>query len=523
MNGKLPRTQRWLLIGFVLVLCSSLVVVRPGAVPAGAAQNRPNIVLVLIDDQDEVVSPYWESLPTTARLVRDQGLRFANNFVATPICCPGRASLLTGKYGHNTGVLTNGGEQGGWETFHNRGNEERTFAKYLQDAGYRTVLFGKYMNGYEVKDESAPPLPIPAGWSEFYSDIDDRLQAYLGYGYTLYESRDGKTGTPVEYGFSEKDYFTDVVARKSVDFIQRAEANDAQPFFMYVAPTAPHLPIPPARRHEQISEQWIGALPQDPNYDEPDISDKPLWLRVSGDRRSSRMGWNEIDFPNRMGSLYAVDEMVEQIVRTLAENNELDNTILIFTSDNGYNLGAHRLLHKMAPYEESLHVPLAIAGPGIRNGVEQRLTMNIDLAPTVLELVGLPIPADMDGRSLTPLLRGEPPANWRADFFAQYISGGGANGIGSEVPTAYWYLVRASDIPGYRALRTENNILIEWYEDAEYNDRHEFELYDLRADRYQLQNLLSTPQGQAQYAALVEQLKARMEQLSACAGQSCRE
>jgi arylsulfatase A-like enzyme len=223
-----------------------------------------------------------------------------------------------------------------------------------------------------------------------------------------------------------------------------------------------------------------------------------------------------------MGSLYAVDEMVEQIVNTLAATGELENTYIFFTSDNGYNLGAHRLLHKMAPYEESLRVPMVVAGPGIRQGVEGRLALNIDLAPTFLEMAGLPIPDDVDGRTLGPLLRQE-PGPWRSDFFAQYINGGAANGIGAELPSAYSYLVTATDVPTWRAVRTEQFILIEWNEDTANETHREYELYDLRLDPYQLDNVLATPAGQQQYAALFRQLKDRMEELSRCQGRSCRD
>jgi arylsulfatase A-like enzyme len=311
------------------------------------------------------------------------------------------------------------------------------------------------------------------------------------------------------------------VARKSVDFINRAESSDEQPFFMYVAPTAPHMPIQAARRHERLAQQWEGKLPQPPNYDEQDLSDKSSWLRMTGELRSRFLVWNETDFPHRMGSLYAVDDLVAQIVNALATSGELENTYIFFVSDNGYNLGAHRLIHKMAPYEESLRVPLVVAGPGIRQGTEERMALNIDLAPTFLELAGAPIPDDMDGRTLGPLLRQE-PTTWRSDFFAQYLSGGSANGVGAETPPSHAYLVAATEIPSWRAVRNEQYILIEWNEDTDTMTRREYELYDLRLDPYQLRNVLATPAGQLQYAMLFQQLKNRMEELARCQGRSCR-
>ncbi len=480
------------------------------------SQAHPNIVFILADDLDAATSPIWDAMPNTARLLRDRGVNFTNSFAPTPICCPARSSILTGKYGHNTGVLTNGGDQGGWATFVRNGNEERTMAVYLQNAGYKTGLIGKYMNGIE-----AEPTHIPPGWSEWNAFVDN--VAYTGYNYQMNEN-----GTIVQYGDAESDYNTDVVRNKAVDFINRAESNDDQPFFLYVAPTAPHLPLPPAPRHQ--NNPYTNALsPRTPNYNEPDLSDKAAWLRLSGDTRTAIVnGWNDTDYRNRMGSLYALDEAIAAIYQTLADKGELDNTVIIFTSDNGYNLGAHRLIHKMAPYEESIRVPLVIAGKGVTPHTETRMTGEIDFAPTFLQLAGVAVPNDtssqnfMDGRSLIPLLHNQQPTNWRSDLVLQYVTGGAANGIGAELPPGFNILVTGQEIPTYKALRTTDNTYIEWYSDENFPNVQEPELYNLNSDSFQLNNLLATPAGRWQNRGLVDQLKMRMNQLVTCKGDQCR-
>jgi arylsulfatase A-like enzyme len=480
---------------------------------AFAAGDRPNIVLILLDDLDATTSPYWNALPATQQLLKSRGVTFDEAFAPTPICCPARSTILTGKYGHNTGVLTNGGDQGGWATFVANGNEERTLAVWLQNAGYRTALIGKYLNGIE-----SDPTHIPPGWNEWYGSVDNLF--YFGYGYTLNEN-----GTLVQYGNTEADYNTDVVAAKAVDFIRRATTSDAasQPFMLYVAPTAPHLPLPPARRHKD--NPYVSALaPRRPNYNEADVGDKPRWLRATANMREAIVNaWNDVDYQNRMGSLYAVDEMVSEIVATLEERGVLDNTWIIFTSDNGYNLGAHRLIHKMAPYEESIRVPLVIAGPGVNAGLQgkslQQFTLESDYAPTIADIAGVAVPADVDGRSLLPLLRGETPSSWRSDMLLQYVTAAAANGVGAELP-AWFFVMLGQDIPGYRALRDATHLYVEWYTDPRIP--HEYELYDLAADPFQLTNLLATPAGQLKYHTVVEKMQARLQELADCKGESCR-
>ena len=486
----------------------------PPPAPPGADRPaaHPNIVMFLVDDLDATATPYWDALPRTKSLLADRGLTFSNAFAPTPICCPARATILTGRYGHNTNVLTNGGPHGGWGSFVAGGGEERAFPVALQASGYRTMLAGKYLNGYE-----SDPTHVPPGWDEWYAGADNLL--YTGYGYTLNEN-----GTLVKYGNRPQDYATDVISAKTMDFIDRAEQRDDQPFFAYVAPTAPHLPLQAPPRYAQ--NPWTGAeAPRTPNYYEADLSDKSVWLRGSAASHDATKDFNDQDFRNRMGSLLAVDDMVAGVVETLTTHGELDNTVLMFVSDNGYNLGSHKLIHKMAPYEESVRVPMVMAGPGIRHGVESAMVIQPDIAPTLLDLAGVTAPDWTDGVSLRPLFDGPAPATWRTDFLGQYLGGAAANGIGAELPPtlnfALFVMLLGQEIPTYTSIRTTDWLYVEW-DQAPIGQGIGAELYDLRGDPYELDNLLATREGAAANQQTVATLQARMAQLAACAGATCR-
>ncbi|WP_330229133.1 sulfatase [Nocardia sp. NBC_00508] len=471
--------------------------------------DRPNIVLILADDLDATTTPVWAAMPRTAQLIRDRGMEFRDSFAPLPICCASRASLLTGEYGHNTGVLTNSGEVGGFETFRANGNEQHTIATYLQDAGYRTGMAGKYLNGLE--DD---PGHLPPGWDDWNAGVDNFL--YTGYNYTLNEN-----GAMVKYGVAPADYETDVIRDKSAEFITAAAAS-GEPFFWYAASTAPHFPIPPAPRH--LTQTVPTAAPRSPNYQEADVSDKPSWLvDTASVRYATIAATNDPDYTNRLGALKALDDMVAGIVDTLARTGELDNTYLLFTSDNGYSLGAHRLTQKMAPYEESLRVPLAIAGPGISAGATDAMALTIDLAPTILSWAGLPVPEAMDGRSLVRPLAGD-GTGWRTDFTAEYGGPGadGRNGIAQEQVPGRTPPMYAIDMPSWSAVRTERYLYVRWYERERPLGEREYELYDLDSDPYQLTNLIKTPDGRAEHAATVAALDARLAALHACTGTSCR-
>ncbi|MEV0379441.1 sulfatase [Nonomuraea sp. NPDC050643] len=495
-------------------VATTMAVVNSHAVTmqvAGGSQvdDRPNIVMILADNLDDRTTPYWDAMPKTKALLQRTGLTFTNSFATTPICCAARAAILTGKYGHNSSVLTNFGEWGGFETFEAKGNEDKTFVKRLHDAGYRTGMAGKYLNGLEDSPEHIPP-----GWDDWNAGVTQSL--YNGYNYTLNEN-----GTMVQYGDQPSDYQVDVIADKSTAFIKESAAG-GKPFFWYAASTAPHLPMPAPPRY---ARKTFGPPPHLPNFQEADVSDKPTWLKQTKKLRSGLVAaTNDRDHRNRMGTLLALDDLVADIVTTLKDTGEYDNTYLVFASDNGYNMGAHRLVQKMAPYEESTRVPLVVSGPGVTHGTTAAMATSIDYGPTILDLAGVPIPADMDGTSLSPLFGGRTPAGWRTDFFGQYASDGvtDRDGIFQEYPGGADKEIFLIDVPSWSSLRTERYVYTRWYDLERSADKREYELYDLVKDPYQLTNLLATPAGREQHADLVARLDQRMAQLGSCQGATCR-
>jgi N-acetylglucosamine-6-sulfatase len=496
------RTQ---LLFAVVIGLFFLVGCRASPAPS-ASTASPNVVFLLVDDLDETSSPYWDALPQTRALIADRGLTFTNAFVTDPICCPARATILSGKYPHNTGVYDNSPPDGGAAAFVGAPEKESVGVR-LKAAGYTTAFLGKYLNGYEENPQHVPP-----GWYEWFG-----LAGTFNDGYTYKVNHNGSLES---YGKDPDDYQTDVLSEQAVRFLDRAEADDARPFFLFLSTSAPHGNFPPAPRHtDHVFAD--DPLPTRPNLNEEDVSDKPSWLRDGvAPLDQSKLDRLTALHAKMMGSLLAVDDMVASVASALEEHGELDRTVLVFTSDNGYNLGAHRLRHKMVPYDESLRVPLAISGPGVPTGVEDRFVTNADFVPTLLDLAGAEVTDDLDGRSLVPLFEGTAD-RWRTDFLVEFR--------GTYDP--FYRLDTRRDVdrilasggsvtlvPTYRALRTDRRLYVEWYG----GDDHEYEFYDVSEDPYQLENLLATPGAANSHRAEVAELHARLEELSECSGVSCR-
>ena len=476
---------------------------------AESATGRPNILFVLTDDLDYAST---QKMPQITSLVAQEGLSFEEAFVSHPVCCPSRATILTGLYDHNHHVLGNGPPRGGFQKFVSEGHEENTIAVHLQEeGGYRTAFFGKYLNQYPNQDE---PTHVPPGWDEWYAkmavleedgDRDDQR---------LYDYEINENGEVVSYGSEEEDFYTDVLSRQATDFIRRA-APEEQPFFAYIAPTAPHPPATPAQRHKGAFADE--EAPRPPSFNEEDVSDKPSGIR-SRDPLSEE-DLSEIDerYQNRLESMLAVDEMVASLIRELEAAGELENTYIFFSSDNGFEQGEHRIPGgKDRPYEESAHVPLFVRGPGIAAGSKvEQLVLNTDFAPTFADLAKVEFVAD--GRSLVPLLlRGEDgeasSSSWRSSILLEKLrvednednaeeTKGKAKGKAKGDPEG----------PYWEAIRTDTHKYVEY-------DNGDVELYDLQNDPYELESI-----HQSADPALVEDLKARLEALKSCSGEGCRE
>jgi arylsulfatase A-like enzyme len=477
----------------------------------------PNIVVINTDDLD-VRSV--ACMPNLQSLLAQEGVTFTNAFVTTPLCCPSRASLLRGQYAHSHGVLSNAGDNGGFPAFYRLGDEDSTVATWLQDAGYRTALIGKYLNRYP---RDAAEAHVPPGWDEwsaFASGDDDDGGSYYS-DYALNED-----GTIVLYGQQPSDYSTDVLAARATDFVDRAAAA-GDLFFLYIAPYAPHGPSTPAPRHTGAFADV--RAPRVPSFNEADVSDKPAWVQALPALNDDQIALIDDRYQRRLRSLLAVDEMVASLIETLDAAGVLDNTYIVFTSDNGYQLGEHGLpLGKQAPYDESIRVPLIVRGPGVAVGaVVDSIALNIDLAPTFAELANAS-PADfVDGRSLVPLLDGDPPTAWRHGFLVERYGRTHPDQWGAPGPVPVTATpdgrealeheegdaitgVAPIDAPPYLALRTERYLYVEYASG-------ERELYDVQTDPYQLQNLAATAD-----PALLAALAANLDRLRLCAGADCR-
>lgn len=440
---------------------------------AQESPTKPNFVFILTDDMRADDLNY---MPKTRSLLRDKGMRFKSAYVSTALCCPSRATILRGQYAHNTGVWDNvSNPNGGWEGFRAHGNEQDNLATRLDDAGYRTGLFGKYFNGYEKTF-------VPPGWDDWNAQITPK--------YFDYKVNDN--GTIRRHGSKERDYVTDVLSRQTRQFIDTSARRD-EPFFAYVASTAPHGPhTPPARDERTFDDK---RFPRPPSFNERDVSDKPPGIRSLPRLDADRIAKTNRTHERRAESLQAVDSLVEAVTKELRSVGELDNTYVVFTSDNGRQLGEHRIPKgKGTPYEESVSMPLLIRGPGVQAGsTTNKLTLNTDFFPTFMDLAGLETPGYVDGRSLKPLLKGSAPP-WRNAILLEHRESLNKNHQG----------------PSFSGILTSDEKKY-----IEYRGGFR-ELYDLKNDPYELENSYDT-------TAPPNDLAARLESLEGCAGTTCRQ
>jgi arylsulfatase A-like enzyme len=463
------------LLGSLACLVAFFAAVSSGSEPALAQEeaagstttNRANIIFILADDLD------FDSalrMPNLHSLLIEQGTSFDNSFISYPLCCPSRSTMLTGLYAHNHDVNGNKPPDGGFLKFRSEGHEEDTIATHLQEGGYRTAFFGKYLNGYPDGD----PAHVPPGWDEWYGKLDEQK---------LYNYRINENGQVVSYDDNTEDFYTDVISKQVADYVRRA-AFETTPFFMYVAPTAPHGPASPAERYKEAFAGEKATRP--PSFDEEDVSDKPSWIRNTDPLSDKEVSQIDAYYQQRLASTLAVDEMVGLLVQELAAAGKLDNTFIFFTSDNGFEQGQHRIKKgKNRPYEESVRVPLYVRGPGVPAGSKGQLVVNTDFAPTFADLAGVSFAAD--GHSFASLLYGE-DIPWRSAVLLERTS---------------------NNTQAFEAIRTRG------YKYVEYNNG-ETELYDLTSDPYELQNISDTAN-----PALLTDLKFRLEALESCTRGSC--
>ncbi|MGZ8630943.1 MAG: sulfatase family protein, partial [Actinomycetota bacterium] len=413
-----------------------------GATRPPRAAGRPNVVLIVTDDQR------WDTLsrmPGVRRVLGDPGVTFENAFVSNSLCCPSRASILTGAYSHTTGVYTNGGRYG-FQAF----DDDSTVATWLHDAGYRTALVGKYFNG------AWPYTFVPPGW-DHWATFRGSHSLYFDYDMSI----DGRLRS---FGSDPSDYSTSVLGGLADRFIRGTDPAD--PLFLMLTPFAPHSPSTPAPGDRgAVVPGWQPG----PNLPERNVSDKPAYIRALDPRSSDRKARER--WARQVMTLRAVDEMVLRVAQALRDTGRLDDTLIVFTSDNGFALGEHRWTYKLTPYEESIRVPMVMRYDPITGGeTSPALALNVDLAPTIADLAGIEAPG-ADGRSLMPVLSGE-TRTVRNAFpieHAQYREASGR-----------------PDPPTYCGVRTQRYTFVHYVTGEE-------ELYDLGRDPFQLRNLASVP------------------------------
>jgi len=395
-------------------------------------------------------------MPNLQTYLIDEGTTFNNSFVTASLCCPSRATFLTGLYPHNHGVFLNKPMYIDGKLFANGGfkafDDSSTIATWLNDSNYKTGFVGKYLNDYH---KNAPKNYVPPGWDDWQAT----LSALRMYNYGIMDN--GKTI------WNNKVYQTEELAKRAGDFIQESDS----PFFLYVSSAAPHS-MPDAytcaydEKHTFVSAvmapKYNGTLdnieiPHSPSFNENDVSDKPPKMKKSP---IENIDCIDKVFRGNAESLLSVDDLIGSIYQSVAEKNLIDQTVFIFTSDNGFMYGEHRLVAKVLPYEESIRVPLIIRVPGLEKQTINNLVTNNDLAPTIADLAGIEPDTPVDGFSLLPILKNS-KNNLRDGFLI-------------EIPFQGGFI---------HAIRTNEFLYVEYDGKNNYT-----EFYDLKKDPYQLNN-----------------------------------
>jgi N-acetylglucosamine-6-sulfatase len=489
------RSRLLLLLSLVVAAAAiALPALRPGRAPA--AFERPSVVVIMTDDQ---TYQDMAAMPQTRALIGAAGARFTRYYVSTPLCCPSRATYLTGQYGHNNGVHNNTPPHGGVGAL----DAQHTLPVWLHAAGYRTSHIGKYLNGYGLHRKP----DIPPGWSDWHGTVDK--STYQMYGYKMFEN-----GTVNTYGnFDVEDpalYQTDVLRQKAVQSIEATAPDD--PLFLSLMFVAPHGEV---ETPGSTTQPYVRPAPRDVGRfrhlreprsfrGERDVRDKPPYIRRLQRTSASTAARVRSDFRSRRESLIAVDEAVAAVIGALQRTGRLASTYVLFTSDNGFFQGEHRIVKgKYLAYDPSSHVPLLIRGPGIPPGtVSGELVANTDLAPTVLDATGATADIPVDGRSVLPFAR-DPRLRTRRPVLHEGLVPGDIDRDNAP---------RMHRVPRYHAIRTARYLYVEWQGGAR-------ELYDLAHDP--LEN--HSRHRDRRYRRVRRSLHRELARLRNCVGDVCRQ
>ena len=426
---------------------------------AHAAPQKPNIVFVLTDDLAWNLVRY---MPHVKRL-QHKGTTFTRYEVTDSLCCPSRASIFTGRFPHDTGVFTNGGSDGGFQLFHDTGQESSTFATDLQARGYRTAMLGKYLNGYQPDSGFVPP-----GWNRW---------VVAGNGYKEFDYKLNENGHVTTHGHGARDYLTDVLARKGAAFINRSARNHKS-FMMEVATFAPHSPYTPAPRD---ADKFPGLVaPKGPAFNKANTN-PPSWLAGRPPLTPRQIRKINRSFRKRAQAVQAVDDMIGRFRRRLRAHGIARKTYIVFSSDNGYHMGEHRLMPgKQTAFDSDIRVPLVVAGPGVPSKrTVGRIAENIDLRPTFDSLAGASFPANVDGHNLGRVLHGRHVASWRKAALIEHH--------GPDVDKSdpdFQTKVKANPST-YEAIRLAHSVYVEYL-------NGEREYYNLRKDRPERHNTVAS-------------------------------
>ncbi|KAK3320357.1 alkaline-phosphatase-like protein [Cercophora scortea] len=505
--------------------------------PLGAgpsSKNQPNIVFILTDDQDVHMNSL-DYLPLIKKHLIDQGTTYKRHYCTTAICCPARVSILTGRQAHNTNVTDVSPPHGGYPKFIRQGLNDAYLPVWLQEAGYNTYYTGKLFNAHDVQNYKAP---YAKGWTGSDFLLDPFTYDYLNSTYQRNQDR------PVRH---EGEYTGDLLAEKAYGFLDDAVKED-EPFFLGIAPVAPHSnvhfdllsgditepitdpgqiefevqfsPPIPAKRHEQLFKDV--KVPRTPHFN-PDQAQGANWVRKLPKQSQENVDFNDHFYRQRLRALQSVDELVDGVFRRLERYGLLDNTFVIYTTDNGYHIGQHRLQPgKECGFEEDINVPLLIRGPGVPQGeIADIVTTHIDLAPTILQLAGAPSRADFDGEAI-PLRSTElaEAAETRHEHVAVEFWGMAAT-EGKLWDGEDRIILNNT----YKAVRIVSKTY-NFYYSVYCNGDHE--LYDLTTDPYQQRNLLHVDEVApatllgVSFEKVVSRLDSLLFVLKSCKAQTCR-